>query len=45
MAFRALRRGKDRRVIWDTYGPAIVDCELEAMRTNGEIDCPLTVRP
>ena len=28
-----------------TYGEAIVNCELEAMRTNGEVDCPLTVRP
>ena len=31
--------------IWNTYGPAIVDCELEAMRTNGAVDCPLTVQP
>ena len=31
--------------IWNTYGEIIVDCELEAMRTNGEVDCPLVVRP
>ena len=31
--------------IWNTYGRTIVDCEREAMRTNGEVDCPLTVRP
>ena len=31
--------------IWNTYGETIVDCELEALRTNGEVDCPLTVRP
>ncbi len=31
--------------IWNTYGRTIVDCELEAMRTNSDIDCPLTVRP
>ena len=31
--------------IWNTYGRTIVDCELEAMRTDTEIDCPLTVRP
>ena len=30
--------------IWNMYGPTIVDCELEAMRTNSMIDCPLTVR-
>ena len=31
--------------IWITYGETIVDCELEAMRTNGEVDCRLVVRP
>ena len=31
--------------IWNTYGEIIVDCEREAMRTNGEVDCPLVVRP
>ena len=31
--------------IWNTYGRTIVDCEREALRTNGEIDCPLVVRP
>ena len=31
--------------IWSMYGPTIVDCEREAMRTNSEIDCPLVVRP
>ena len=30
--------------IWNTYGRIIVDCALEAMRTNGEVDCPLAVR-
>ncbi len=28
-----------------TYGRTIVDCELEAMRTDTVVDCPLTVRP
>ena len=31
--------------IRDTYGETIVDCELEAMRTNGDVDCRLLVRP
>ena len=31
--------------IWNTYGRTIVDCELEAVRTNTVVDCPLTVRP
>ena len=31
--------------IWNTYGRTIVDCELEAMRTDTVVDCPLTVRP
>ena len=31
--------------IWNTYGRTIVDCELEAVRTGSEIDCPLVVRP
>ncbi|MDE0388355.1 MAG: hypothetical protein OXI75_06635 [Rhodospirillales bacterium] len=30
--------------IWNNYGRIIVDCELEAMRTNSEVDCPLVVR-
>ena len=31
--------------IWNTHGRTIVDCELEAMRTGRDVDCPLTVRP
>ena len=31
--------------IWNTYGRTIVDCELEAMRTDTAVECPLTVRP
>ena len=31
--------------IWNTYGGTIVDCEREAMRTKGEVDCRLVVRP
>ena len=31
--------------IWNAYGRIIVDCELEAMRTNAVVECPLTVRP
>ena len=31
--------------IWNTYGRIVVDCELEAMRTDTIVDCPLTVRP
>ena len=31
--------------IWNTYGRTIVDCELEAMRTDTVVECPLTVRP
>ena len=31
--------------IWNTYGRTIVDCELEAMRTDTVVQCPLTVRP
>ena len=30
--------------IWDNYGRTIVDCVVEAMRTNAEVDCPLAVR-
>ena len=30
--------------IWDNYGRTIVDCAVEAMRTNAEVDCPLAVR-
>ena len=30
--------------IWETHGRAIVDCAVDAMRTNAEIDCPLVVR-
>ena len=30
---------------WNTYGRTIVDCEREALRTKGEVDCPLVVRP
>ena len=30
--------------IWEMYGRTIVDCALEAMRTDSEVECPLTVR-
>ena len=30
--------------IWDNYGRAIVDCAVEAMRTDAEVNCPLVVR-
>ena len=30
--------------IWETHGRAIVDCAVDAMRTNVEVDCPLVVR-
>ncbi|MDE0052471.1 MAG: hypothetical protein OXO52_22025 [Rhodospirillales bacterium] len=30
--------------IWETHGRAIVDCAVDAMRTNGEVDCRLAVR-
>ena len=30
--------------IWETHGRAIVDCAVEAMRTDAEVDCALAVR-
>ena len=30
--------------VWDNYGRAIVDCAVEAMRTDAEVNCPLVVR-
>ena len=30
--------------IWETHGRAIVDCAVEAMRTDAEVDCRLAVR-
>ena len=30
--------------IWEMYGRTIVDCALEAMRTDAEVNCPLVVR-
>ena len=30
--------------IWETHGRAIVDCARDAIRTDAEVDCPLTVR-
>ena len=30
--------------VWETYGRTIVDCAVEAMRTDSEVDCPLVVR-
>ncbi len=30
--------------VWETHGRAVVDCAVEAMRTDGEVDCPLVVR-
>ena len=29
--------------IQDTYGRTIANCEIEAMLTKSEVDCPLTV--
>ena len=31
--------------IWNTYRRIIVDCEVEAIRTDTVVECPLTVRP
>ena len=30
--------------VWEQYGRIIVDCAVEAMRTDAEVDCPLAVR-
>ena len=30
--------------VWETQGRAIVDCAVEAMRTDAEVDCALVVR-
>ena len=30
--------------IWETHGRAIVDCAVEAIRTDAEVDCELVVR-
>ena len=30
--------------IWEQYGRDIVDCAVEAMRTDVEVECPLVVR-
>ena len=30
--------------IWETHGRAIVDCAVEARRTDAEVDCALVVR-
>ena len=30
--------------VWENYGRRIVDCAVEAMATNAEVDCPLVVR-
>ncbi len=30
--------------IWETHGRAIVDCAVEATRTDAEVDCELVVR-
>ena len=30
--------------VWDSYGRTIVDCAVEAMRTDAEVECPLVVR-
>ena len=29
--------------VWEQYGRIIVDCAVEAMRTDVEVDCPLVV--
>ena len=31
--------------VWEQYGQRIVDCAVEAMSTDAEVDCPLVVRP
>ena len=33
-----------RSHVWEQYGRTIVDCAVEAMRTDVEVDCPLVVR-
>ena len=30
--------------VWEQYGRTIVDCAVEAMRTDAEVECPLVVR-
>ena len=30
--------------VWEQYGRTIVDCAVEAMRADAEVDCPLVVR-
>ena len=30
--------------VWEQYGRTIVDCAVEAMRTDAEVNCPLVVR-
>ena len=30
--------------VWEQYGQRIVDCAVEAMSTDAEVDCPLVVR-
>ena len=30
--------------VWEQYGQNIVDCAVEAMRTDAAVDCPLVVR-
>ena len=30
--------------VWETHGRAVVDCAVEARRTDAEVNCPLTVR-
>ena len=30
--------------IWETHGRDVVDCALEAIETDAEVDCPLAVR-
>ena len=30
--------------VWEQYGRTIVDCAVEAMRIDAEVDCPVVVR-
>ena len=30
--------------VWEQYGRTVVDCAVEAMRTDAEVECPLVVR-
>ena len=36
--------GGRRGWVWEIHSCAVVDCAVEAMRTDAEVNCPLTVR-